>query len=448
MPQFTQPVSMQVTQKQYDKDLKEPLEILGYNQSDIGNFSYFEYLMTNFGPLQDHVGNLTERQIQLNDRYFIDHYNPKLFLAIAAMSNEQYGIAGEHWKCTDNHFDSFTKNKLYKARHSINNTEGFINNKNETDGFNSHNLEYFVKATKEELINLFTKKEPIMTKVDRTLDIKCSNQEEFDAVVRWLKDNNEEVFYNCNYADGAYSNIYCMESNRWSSCSAVSNFKTPQELGIINNSQLNNMQKEFPEKWAIKLSQEVKDWIVSEFKSTSYTYENENIYFHFPNYGGGKPSFKTGHHTSSIVKEHYTEITLQQFKDNILNKPTMKNSLTRSNLIELHKQFNCSTFRVVIEEILNTNILASDNTTFYISDNAIERLKKDGTLAQKDAVIKLGIILEKDKSIDVTKFIENTLLKVRNGNEFKNKAFFISPDYNWEIKKDSVGELCLIPTKK
>lgn len=30
MAQFTQPVSMQVTQEQYEKDLKEPLKLLGY----------------------------------------------------------------------------------------------------------------------------------------------------------------------------------------------------------------------------------------------------------------------------------------------------------------------------------------------------------------------------------------------------------------------------------
>ena len=31
---------------------------------------------------------------------------------------------------------------------------------------------------------------------------------------------------------------------------------------------------------------------------------------------------------------------------------------------------------------------------------------------------------------------------------YKDKAFFLSDDYNWEIKTDSDGTLCLIPTKK
>ena len=38
---FTQPVSMQVTQKQYDKDLKEPLKILGYKINKGMCFTHF-----------------------------------------------------------------------------------------------------------------------------------------------------------------------------------------------------------------------------------------------------------------------------------------------------------------------------------------------------------------------------------------------------------------------
>jgi len=32
--------------------------------------------------------------------------------------------------------------------------------------------------------------------------------------------------------------------------------------------------------------------------------------------------------------------------------------------------------------------------------------------------------------------------------EYKNKSFYLHREYNWEIRKDSQGELCLIPTKK
>ena len=31
---------------------------------------------------------------------------------------------------------------------------------------------------------------------------------------------------------------------------------------------------------------------------------------------------------------------------------------------------------------------------------------------------------------------------------YKDKSFWLNDIFNWEIKKDSKGKLCLIPTKK
>ena len=42
----------------------------------------------------------------------------------------------------------------------------------------------------------------------------------------------------------------------------------------------------------------------------------------------------------------------------------------------------------------------------------------------------------------------NGFICVRNTREYRNKAFYLNADLNWEIKKDSEGLLCLIPTKK
>ena len=49
-----------------------------------------------------------------------------------------------------------------------------------------------------------------------------------------------------------------------------------------------------------------------------------------------------------------------------------------------------------------------------------------------------------DGSVDVT----NVSINIRVGGEYENKAFALHEDYNWEIKKDSFGFVCLIPTKK
>ena len=64
------------------------------------------------------------------------------------------------------------------------------------------------------------------------------------------------------------------------------------------------------------------------------------------------------------------------------------------------------------------------------------------------------IKLEEDKSVEVPPAAIQeqrlgVLLGTRNGGEYKNKSFYLNNSlYNWEIKTDSMGTLCLIPTKK
>ena len=63
---------------------------------------------------------------------------------------------------------------------------------------------------------------------------------------------------------------------------------------------------------------------------------------------------------------------------------------------------------------------------------------------------------EDDKYFDLVKinfgnyhvrYLEG-LMCVRKDGELKGKAFRLSKNHNWELKMDSEGKLCLIPTKK
>lgn len=374
MTQFTQPVSMQVIKEQYNKDLKEPLGKLGYKGEEYVLFNDLDdfYIYTNFCKKNNNLAVIDKISANNANRYFIDHYNPELFLALAAMSNEQYGIAEEYWKFIDTD-KTFTTNKLYKAISNIENDASvFIDDNGLQDGW-YHNHKRFVKATKEELINLLTKKETVINKVDRTMSIKCANQEEFDIVVKWLTDNRECISIYCNTTDNKRCLVIFFNKtlNTWNSGhkdNPYDNTKTPQELGIILNTPL--------------------------------------------------------------------------------NKPTMQNSLTRLELLKLHCDFNCTTFRNAIEEILRSNVMAYDSTSFAIDEMHIKALIKEGTLPQKEAVSKLGIVLEEDKSVDTKNTLISSMIGNRDCGEYQNKAFYLSYEYNWEIKKDIQGLLCLIPTKK
>ena len=54
-----------------------------------------------------------------------------------------------------------------------------------------------------------------------------------------------------------------------------------------------------------------------------------------------------------------------------------------------------------------------------------------------------------DNSVVVDKKFMNGAVLIRGGGEYRDKSFFIDDmSYNWELKKDSEDNLCLIPTKK
>lgn len=57
--------------------------------------------------------------------------------------------------------------------------------------------------------------------------------------------------------------------------------------------------------------------------------------------------------------------------------------------------------------------------------------------------------LEKGKSnpVEVGKPFKDAFIGYRSFGEYANKALWLSESFEWEIKRDSDGWLCLIPTK-
>jgi hypothetical protein len=63
---------------------------------------------------------------------------------------------------------------------------------------------------------------------------------------------------------------------------------------------------------------------------------------------------------------------------------------------------------------------------------------------------------EDDSSVDVRSFKTDKygffepnfyIIRDREQGKYKSKSFLLSERFNWEIKKDSLGQLCLIPTR-
>jgi len=141
---FVTPVSMEVTKEQYRKDLKKPLKDLGYNIGVEGNGGL---LFTN-GNSEPSYGYLNSR-LELkskNNRHFINHYNPELFLALAAMTKRDMPVVEEYVIAKKG---GYPVRKVTKVM-----TDGDIYHSS-SDA--SYSKDYYRKATKEELIKHFSK---------------------------------------------------------------------------------------------------------------------------------------------------------------------------------------------------------------------------------------------------------------------------------------------------
>lgn len=78
-------------------------------------------------------------------------------------------------------------------------------------------------------------------------------------------------------------------------------------------------------------------------------------------------------------------------------------------------------------------------------------LKELRTKLSDDKSINLENVVPKQIKLldyEMDKYGVSTIIVVRGSGEYENKSFFLNQYFDWEIKKDSLGSLCLIPTKK
>jgi hypothetical protein len=156
---YTSDVTMKVTKEQFENDLKPSLIQMGRHDNTWGGWIEHPYVAVT--SKNNKVGNY--RGVDYPE-YCIDHYNPELFLALAAMTDSENGNVGEYWKFIDTDYigGNFTRGKIYKQdKSTINIYEAFIDNKGVGNGLSTSkggNKSCFIKATKEEIITHFSKK--------------------------------------------------------------------------------------------------------------------------------------------------------------------------------------------------------------------------------------------------------------------------------------------------
>lgn len=120
-----------------------------------------------------------------------------------------------------------------------------------------------------------------------------------------------------------------------------------------------------------------------------------------------------------------------------------KQKLSRKGLKEIHS-IACSTWKNTLEQYGSRNPLED---YIELSQKEIDTMFLACTKEQLPIVSKY--LKQDDGSVNLSedRFVTDYVTR-RVGGEYENKAFVLTGKFNWEIKTDSFGYICLIPTKK
>ena len=142
---------------------------------------------------------------------------------------------------------------------------------------------------------------------------------------------------------------------------------------------------------------------------------------------------------------HYPDIYSEEHGWRIIIKQEEKvmetQKLSRQGLKEIHG-VACSYWKGKLQGMGIRNPLED---YIELTQEEVDTMFKACTENQLPIVSKY--LKQDDGSVDLSNGY-NELIAVRLDYEYANKAFWLSPSYDWEIKKDSFGYKCLIPTKK
>ena len=253
----------------------------------------------------------------------------------------------------------------------------------------------------------------------------------------FVQEPNGNVYHSCDKADFSKHLIYNLEGIR------IEDFYE-DNLTLLKNGQI--ILKYNPSEKNIILLNEI---MIKCFKQETLFF-GSSIYY----YADKGNSNKYSCNNNLPIYCNYPVVNIEDFyKNKTINMK--KQSLKRSQLKGLMNISDCYDWFQSINEILKSNVVDDE---IEIEQKFIDLLIEEGNVKQRDAVKKLGIVLEKDTTLDTLrgsskhfdsddKYNGSNMICVRKNNEFKDKAYLLHPNFEWEIVEDTVGCKCLIPKK-
>jgi hypothetical protein len=164
-------------------------------------------------------------------------------------------------------------------------------------------------------------------------------------------------------------------------------------------------------------------------------------------------SFLGGTFDTILSLEEWDEIVNdKQIKEEVMEKT---HTVTRAQLKEIW-DVACTAWKDTIVKFANKSAF---NDTIELTDNEVYTMFKAATLDQTPVLE--SIFGKQSKNIDLSTWMRkgnifvnnstsfhNALMCIRAGGEFKNNAFILNSDYNWDLVKEPDGYMCLVPTRK
>jgi hypothetical protein len=194
--------------------------------------------------------------------------------------------------------------------------------------------------------------------------------------------------------------------------------------------------------WAIKGSEKLSEWEKTAMGGNCNKYLNATNFYYY-----SEDENLRDWYDLTYLKEGYTEIDFEEFVTGIFRKvklPEIKRIVvSKSNLEKIH-DVACDTWQ---ERIIKLAQREPFSDSVKLNEKEVDEMFKASNPSQLQLLER--IFGKRDKSVDLTDFnLNNGILNVRDSHEYKNKGFYLSNGYNWEIKQDSGEVAVLIPTRK
>lgn len=151
------------------------------------------------------------------------------------------------------------------------------------------------------------------------------------------------------------------------------------------------------------------------------------------------------------IQQYLPEGHPDKIKENIKNIETFK--ITRTQFKEIY-DIAYDKWKIQIANLIQTKL--------GVFDDQCKLSYKEVTKIFNMATTKIHLstltsifptfhnenVLDILKCKDTTDVINKNIILIRHSGEYKYNSFYLSTSYNWELKTDSVGIQCLIPTSK